>query len=485
MRWVSWAAVSSLPQAKKISNEDQLAENRRHAAMHGGQVVAELVVPGESRSIVLFEDAARRIEAYAELKRLIDARAFDVLVYLDRSRLGRKASLSMSVVELCHSAGIATYETENPPASITPTGTHDDALIGAIKSVGAQQEVDKLKRRHTMGMLDRARKGKLPASPPTGYYIVYDKDGAKQIQVDEAGASIVRRIFALYLDGHGTPTIADKLNSDGIPSPTGTAWAKAAIRYIIHNRWTYAGYAEINKRSEARPYLRGDGNHAAIITEETAQMVDAEIAARMENRKLADTIYHLSGICYCMECRRAMHCVLSTTVINGRTYQSVKLRCTRHTPPHYASYRNALSDLRAAIMQLDDENIAHLVRSDTQLADAILGQIAEQEAIIEKVTAGLQRADDAFVSGAMDAERYGRQVDRLNGQVAAARNEIARLRRRYDDEADAAKHAERIRQVSSLGLAKLDGDATTGNAWLRRYVRLWMQDGNVVGVEWL
>lgn len=30
---------------------------RAHATKHGGNVVAELVVPGESRSIILFEDA--------------------------------------------------------------------------------------------------------------------------------------------------------------------------------------------------------------------------------------------------------------------------------------------------------------------------------------------------------------------------------------------------------------------------------------------
>ena len=75
-------------------------------------------MPGESRNIVLFEDACRRIDAYARLRKLIETRAFDVLIYLDRSRLGRKASLSMAVVELCHEAGIVTYETENPPASL-------------------------------------------------------------------------------------------------------------------------------------------------------------------------------------------------------------------------------------------------------------------------------------------------------------------------------------------------------------------------------
>lgn len=87
-----WAAVSSLPQAKKISLEDQITTGRDHARQHGAQVVSELVVPGESRNIVLFEDACQRIDAYARLKALIDAKSVDALVYLDPSRLGRTAA---------------------------------------------------------------------------------------------------------------------------------------------------------------------------------------------------------------------------------------------------------------------------------------------------------------------------------------------------------------------------------------------------------
>lgn len=78
-----WAAVSSLPQAKKVSLDDQLASGRSHAALHNASVVAELVVPGESRDIVLFEEACRRIGAYETLKGLIDNRTIDVLIYLD------------------------------------------------------------------------------------------------------------------------------------------------------------------------------------------------------------------------------------------------------------------------------------------------------------------------------------------------------------------------------------------------------------------
>lgn len=78
-RWVLWAAVSSLPQAKKISNENQLQPGREAAAKFDGSIVDELVVPGESRSIVLFEDACARIEAYAQLRQHISNADFDVL----------------------------------------------------------------------------------------------------------------------------------------------------------------------------------------------------------------------------------------------------------------------------------------------------------------------------------------------------------------------------------------------------------------------
>lgn len=118
MRVAIWAAVSSLPQAKKVSLDDQLASGRDHAQRHGAQVVAELVVPGESRNIVLFEDACQRIDAYARLSALISTKSIDVLVYLDPSRLGRTAALVLTVAELCTRAGILLYETDNPPQSM-------------------------------------------------------------------------------------------------------------------------------------------------------------------------------------------------------------------------------------------------------------------------------------------------------------------------------------------------------------------------------
>ncbi len=484
MRWVSWAAVSSLPQAKKISNEDQLAENRRHAEKHGGNVVAELVVPGESRSIVLFEDAARRIEAYAELKRLVDAKAFDVLVYLDRSRLGRKASLSMSVVELCHSAGIATYETENPPASITATDSHDDALIGAIKSVGAQREIDKLKRRHEMGMMDRVRRGKFPGPLPFGYVRRFQPDGSSVVEVDAAAVPVIRQVMALYLSGHSLPQIADIMAQRNAPTASGNDWTRITVRLIVGKAWIYAGYVEVNKRG-SRQYIRAQGEHATIIDADTAEAVDVERNARLANRKLGDTDYMLSGVVMCAECGKPMHCVGEERTRDGRTYTYVGLRCIRHRPTRHCSYRRAERVLRRAIEAIDEQAIEELINDDDGLSDMLLSQIAEQEATIERTEAALRRVDDAMVDGMIDGDRYRRQVDRLNAQAATARAEIARLRQRYDDEADRDKRRERMQQVSAIGLAMLDEPPHVANAWLRRNVRLWCKDGRIVVVDWL
>ena len=218
-----WAAVSSLPQAKKISLEDQLRVGREHVARHGAYVVAELVVPGESRDIVLYEDACRRINAYATLDGLISTKAIDVLVFLDRSRLGRTAALSMAVAELCNRAGILLYETESPLPSLDfRTADHSDMLIGAIKSVDAQQEIRKIQDRHRKGMADRVAKGKMPGKVNYGWSAVHEAGRLTGYAIDEDAAATVRLIVSLYLDnGFGALNIADHLNRIGRPAPAG------------------------------------------------------------------------------------------------------------------------------------------------------------------------------------------------------------------------------------------------------------------------
>ncbi|WP_323041522.1 recombinase family protein [Gemmobacter sp.] len=48
--------------------------------------------------------------------------------------------------------------------------------------------------------------------------------------INDAEATILRRIFAEFADGHSPKAIARRLNADGIPGPRGAAWRDTAIR---------------------------------------------------------------------------------------------------------------------------------------------------------------------------------------------------------------------------------------------------------------
>ena len=72
----------------------------------------------------------------------------------------------------------------------------------------------------------------------------YQKDERKQLLIHEEQAAVVRRIFALYLSGHGAQAIAAILNQEEIPSPTGIRWNNITIlkmlrqeKYIGDIRW--------------------------------------------------------------------------------------------------------------------------------------------------------------------------------------------------------------------------------------------------------
>lgn len=483
MRWALWAAVSSLPQAKKISLESQLEQGRQHVAKWQGEVVAELVVPGESRSIVLFEDACRRIKAYAQLKELIDQRAIDVLCYLDRSRLGRKASLSMAVVELCHEAAILTYDLDSPPANLESLATsHDDMLVGAIKSVGAQQEVAKLNDRHRSGMLGRTKRGEMPAALPYGYAEHYTPEGVRIIEIDELAARWVRQMAEWYLGGIGTPAIAERLNAANAPTVQGGAWHHIQVRSVLFRAWRYAGYSEINIHSpHKRPYLRAPGNWPAIISEATAERIYAERDARSINRRLADTPYTLSGICWCVECNRPIS-IHTSPRPGGRSH--TELRCPQGAHPKYCmTYRRAIAGLQNSLAVLD---VHSLPEDDEDRIAPLRNRIESHRAAIKHWRTSLLRADDAHVSGVMDAERYRRQVENIQARIEYEESQIINLEMAIENEKARGTRRQRIEDLSANGLAMLDNpDTAKANAYFRQRVRVWVRRAQVVVIDYL
>lgn len=496
-RFVSWVAVSSEEQADKISLDDQAEGNRRHIERHGGTIVAELSVPGKSRDIVLFEDACRRIEAYAQLRDLIDAGAFDVLICLRRSRLGRTLAVIEAIAELCRRAGIIIYETESPPGDLTLRSDGGDLLLGAIKSAEAQREIIEMRRRHEMGMRGRFQRGDFLKGVPWGWREVFDPSGASTIEIDPEAAAVIRLVLVdLYVHrGMGMQAISKELNRRNITTPqAGKPYDRFLMRHFLRMVWRYAGYNEINVRSKKRPYARQRGAWPAILSEEELQAVLAERELRRKGRRSVNTKHRLSLICWCRTCNARMRITHNGHwYTRKRTGERVRvelqqLRCMSDNIYHTSIVQTkVMRELRAEFIRIQDRTTWHaLLDAPAPSGEALGAAIADLRAVIERHKAAILKADDHYIDGALDAERHSHQVKRLQARIEVAAAEITRLEEQRAALAHAGQRGKRLEEAAAAGLAMLEHpDATVANAWLRRHVRVWIESNEVVEIEFL
>lgn len=484
-----WAAVSSLPQAKKVSLDDQLASGRNHAERHNASVVAELVVPGESRDIVLWEDACRRIKAYEQLKGLIDNRSIDVLIYLDRSRLGRTAALSMAVAELCNRAGILLYEMDSPPASMDfEKFDHDDLLLGAIKSVGAQQELRKFQQRRVSGMAGRVRRGDFPGAPPWPWIEKFTEDGKRYMEIDQAGADTIRLICELYLyHGYSLNEIANRLLADNVPSPKGGTWQAGNVAFIIRNVKRYAGTVEYNKNSTAGEYIEAPSKWGSIISNETAAAVKVERNRRWFARGSVHSTHRFSQIVWCKVCNQRMDAAYVATVKRGKRYEYEMYRCSNLHPGRSVMAWKVEAWLHDRIQFLSSlKNLADYIPETEDRTAALQAQLTKHDTRIDELRQQLERADDAYTIGKMSPERYQRQVDKIEAQMATVQIQRTEIVNTLANEMRSGSRLSRLEEIVSEGESMLStDDISRANAWFRRHFMVWNEANEVISVDTL
>ena len=110
---------------------------------------------------------------------------------------------------------------------------------------------------------------------------------------------MVKRIYERFLAGDSLATIANDLNADGIPTPSGNGqWQRGTIASILTNE-KYKGDAILNKtyirdclskkvmiNNGERPKYYVENNHPAIIDSAAFGRVQEEMAKRCGKRKV-------------------------------------------------------------------------------------------------------------------------------------------------------------------------------------------------------
>jgi DNA invertase Pin-like site-specific DNA recombinase len=224
---------------------------------------------------------------------------FQVLVMSEESRLGREAIETAYALKQLVTAGVRVFSyLEDREVQL---GTMGDNTMMFLRAEFAAEERRKGAQRTTDAMVRKARAGHVTGGRLFGYdnvdvASIGGKRSHVERRINETEAAVIRRIFALSVEGYGVKAIAKILNADGAPSPRAQrgrsqTWAPTSVRAVLF-RDTYRGIIIWNRtkkrdkwgvhKQQARPavdWLTIPAPSLRIVEENTWEAAHTRLAA--------------------------------------------------------------------------------------------------------------------------------------------------------------------------------------------------------------
>lgn len=264
VRVALYTRVSTEDQAKEgFSLEAQLDRLRHYAKAQGMVVVDEFVDEGQSG----------RTASRPAYKRMMDAiDSWDTLLVLKMDRIHRNMQNFMAMMNLLRKKGKEFASVMESLDTSTAIGRFVMDIIQRI----AQLESDQTGERTYFVMEDLAKKGagNLGRRAPFGY----EYDAAKDLQVVDAEATVVKDIFAWFVAGTGKQEIADRLNRRKTSTRAGKRWTIHNVTGILTNP-VYVGVFGWEGHLQV-------GSHQALVDLPSFEVVQRRIAASSPKRRV-------------------------------------------------------------------------------------------------------------------------------------------------------------------------------------------------------
>ncbi len=453
---VAYIRVSTEDQAKEGNSlADQERQTRAYAVARDWGEVADVYVDAGVSGATRDRPGLTRL--------LADAKADKIgrVIITKLDRMSRKAADLLAIEEELDQCNVERIYIKDSIDTSTPTGR----LLRTVLAAVAELERDMIQERTTAGKREAVRRGDVwRPSGVLGYrYLAVDNaTGQKgRLEIDEATAPLVRRIFTLTAQGVSLTSLATRLNSEGIPTPRGGAmWRVNTLGTIINNP-TYIGQATFGRRkrvktANGRSTMRTNDPSAImyipvppIVTPELAQAAHAAVARnRAVAKRNAKREYLLSGgQVRCGTILPNGH--MCGSVMRGETHGNSRqqYRCSHVEPEGYRRHTMPGAPLETAVWTALAEMIANpdVVLADVEaVIDASSRQGAEvvaEFATLERATgemnAQLGRLLDLYLAGRLDADTYSAKASELG---ARKDNVLARQEELTTRQAAAAAH---------------------------------------------
>ena len=318
----AYLRVSSRVQRDRETIASQREAVLAHAGGRGWTVPGERVFADDG-----FSGATLDRPALEALRDAVAGGEVETVVVLSADRLSRNFAHQMLLQEEFARQGARIVSVQEPDDA-TPQGMLLRQMLSAISEYERTQIAERSRR----GKIHRARQGSLNmiSRPPYGYRLIRKTEASgARLEIDEAEATVVRRIYDLYVrEGLKMHGVSRRLDAEGIRPRHAERWPTATVAVILRNE-AYVGRAAYLKTvgtgKPARRNRTGRRKAGAVrrltgravrpreewielpvpaIVEETvfaqAQRRRAE-NRRFSPRKSIDPTL-LQGLCVCAEC---------------------------------------------------------------------------------------------------------------------------------------------------------------------------------------
>ena len=218
---------------------------------------------------------------YQQLLKDCRRKKIDLILVKSLSRFGRDAQETIRTIRRLKAMGIGVYAEQRGLNTLTTLDSIID-MYAAFDQAESRERSDNIK----FGIRQRMRSGKVLLNH--SQFLGYTKgtDGVLRVVPEEA--EIVRKIFALYLQGNGVRKIKRYLEEHGIKTVTGKSeWSTSTIDRMLSNE-KYIGRLLMQK-TYTPDFLTGkqirnqedldmyfiENAHEAIIDKESFEKVQA------------------------------------------------------------------------------------------------------------------------------------------------------------------------------------------------------------------
>lgn len=366
----------------------------------------------------------------------------DRIITKSVSRFARNTEELIATLRMLKEFGVSVYFEEQG----IDTQQMNMEMIVTFPGMAAQQESETISGNVRWGIKKRMESGDFVISnPPYGYTLV-----DKKMVVNEAEAIIVRRVFALFLQGMGKQSIANLLNEEGVPRRNGyTVWHMTAIHYILTNE-KYMGDAMLQKQytTDTLPYRqkKNNGEKAKyyienycppIISREIFQAAQ-ELIEKKKGKQGEREVHPLTGIMRCPDCGRLFrrqtikekqYWCCSRLASNGGNCKSRRIReemaYEAFTAMTYKLKANRQALLEGLIQRLEylqsrtSENIERIRQIDKEIAD-----LSAKNLVVTRL----------HTSGVLGTAEFTAQTSEIGNKITELR--IERRKKLTEDEND-------------------------------------------------